>query len=66
MNRHGISENPTTEESALLRKLWDGDAARARADRLRWENAELERENARLRAENERLIAIRPSVDPEP
>jgi hypothetical protein len=36
MNRHGISQNPTAEESALLRKLWAGDDA-------------LQRENERLR-----------------
>ena len=34
MNRYGISQNPTTEESALLRKLWQRDDAIARANRL--------------------------------
>lgn len=62
MNRHGISQNPTAEEAALLRKLWDGDNARARANRLRHENAMLERENARLRAEHQRLKDVIDSI----
>jgi hypothetical protein len=64
VNRHGISQNPTAEESALLRKLWDGDNARARAQRLRNENRELEAENARLRAERDRLLADQPESAP--
>lgn len=58
MNRHGISQNPTAEESRLLRKLWAGDDARARADRARHEAETLADENARLRAENERLVSL--------
>ena len=58
MNRHGISLNPTAEESCLLRKLWAGDDARARANRARQEAETLADEKARLRAENERLVAL--------
>ncbi len=55
MNRHGISQNPTTEEAALLRKLWAGDNARNRANLARKKADDVESENARLRAENEGL-----------
>jgi hypothetical protein len=48
VNRHGISQNPTAEESALLRKLWDGDNARNRARRLANENRRLIEERDRL------------------
>lgn len=41
MNRHGISQNPTAEESARLRELWAADDAKARALRLAVENAQL-------------------------
>jgi hypothetical protein len=50
MNRHGISQNPTAEESALLRKLWAADDARHRTRSLAHENERLRLENDRLRA----------------
>jgi hypothetical protein len=41
VNRHGISQNPTAEESALLWKLWAGDAAKQRVISLQRENERL-------------------------
>lgn len=60
MNRHGISLNPTAEQSALLRRLWRADDAQNRALRaLRdvkyWQERALEAE-ARLRAAEEQGV----------
>jgi hypothetical protein len=57
VNRHGISQNPTREEVALLRRLWRADDMKARAHRAEWEQEQIAAENSQLRAENARLRA---------
>jgi hypothetical protein len=57
VNRHGISQNPTAEESILLRRLWRADDAEARGRRAMADAEDLAAENRWLREENERLRA---------
>jgi hypothetical protein len=57
-NRHGISQNPTAEESALLRKLWAADDARNRAHYSASRAATAEARISILEAENVALRAV--------
>ena len=65
-NRHGISQNPTEEESRLLRTLWRADDARNRAHYSASRAADAEQRVRELEAENARLHALLASpVAPE-